>query len=472
MQQLSEQGKTAETEWEPRIVALVCNWCTYAGADMAGTTRRIYAPNVRLVRLLCTGRVDPLFIIKTFEHGADGVVVSGCHPGDCHYVQGNLLSRRRLSLFRALMDFLGLDNRRLHFAWVSASEGIKWSKMVDQVTAAVREAGPLNHWGKPATTNSSGSLLFPDPAGGHGLRPAPSPEENESIAAHLKKSVASLLSAGEVSVVIGYSAGSLPGQMVPAFVTSPEEASLLAWNERCANNLTVYLPQAVKRRGKGKVGVVVKSCDAKAVVGLLRENQIKRDEVLLLGVPCAGLWKNGRLAPKCFACLEEVSPLVDWTVTPDGAKKGVVTSGKERPVAVDPREGEIAFLESLSAEERWDYWQRQFSRCLRCYACQAVCALCYCATCIWERHRPQWIPTTIDGKGNTAWNVTRAMHLAGRCVGCDECARVCPADIRLDLLNRRLSQEIDRRFHYRSDVDPEASPPLTTFRPDDPDEFL
>src|SRR3989338_7116451 len=324
----SEQGVTTEKEWEPRIVALVCNWCTYAGADMAGTTRRIYAPNVRLVRLLCTGRVDPLFLIKTFEHGADGVVVSGCHPGDCHYVQGNLLARRRLSLFRALMDFLGLDNRRLHFAWVSASEGIKWSRIVDQVTAAVREAGPLNHWGKPATTNASGSLLFPAPAEGGGRRPAPPPEENENIAAHLKKSVASLLSEGELSVVIGYSAGSLPGQMVPAFVTNPEEASLLAWNERCANNLTVYLPQAVKRRGKGKVGVVVKSCDAQAVVGLLRENQIKRDEFLLLGVPCAGLWENGRLAPKCFACLEEVSPLADWTFAPDGAKKGVVKIGR------------------------------------------------------------------------------------------------------------------------------------------------
>lgn len=462
-----------EKGWEPRIVALICNWCTYAGADMAGTTRRVYAPNVRVVRLLCTGRIDPLFIVKAFEQGADGVLVSGCHPGDCHYVQGNMLARRRLSVFRALMDFLGLDNRRLHFAWVSASEGLKWSRIVDEVTAAVREAGPLRHWGEPVTTNSSHSFLLLDPGEVSQLHRAPSPEENESITAHLQQAAANLLSEGEVSVVIGYSPGSLPGQMVPAFVTNPQEASTLAWNEHCSNNLAVYLPEAVKKkRGKGKIGVVAKSCDANALVGLLRENQVKREEVLLLGVPCAGLWENGRLAPKCYGCREEVSPLSDWTITSEGARKGVVNSGGERAVARDPRDAEIALLESLSPEERWDYWQRQLSRCLRCYACRAVCPLCYCTTCISEKHRPQWIPTTFDGKGNTAWNIARAMHLAGRCIGCDECTRVCPAGIRLDLLNLRLSREIERRFGYRSGADPNASAPLTTFRPDDPDEFL
>src|SRR3989338_536535 len=145
----------AEKGWEPRIVALVCNWCTYAGADMAGTTRRIYGASVRIVRFLCTGSLDPLFIVKAFENGADGVLISGCHPGDCHYVQGNLFARRRLSVFRALMDFLGLDNRRLHFAWVSASEGAKWSRLVDEVTKEVRAAGPLRHWGKASITDAS-----------------------------------------------------------------------------------------------------------------------------------------------------------------------------------------------------------------------------------------------------------------------------------------------------------------------------
>src|SRR3970282_1024820 len=98
-----EERSQVEEGWQPRIVAMVCNWCTYAGADGAGTARRAYAPNVRIVRFLCTGRMDPLFIVKAFEQGADGVLISGCHPGDCHYVQGILLARRRFTMFRALM---------------------------------------------------------------------------------------------------------------------------------------------------------------------------------------------------------------------------------------------------------------------------------------------------------------------------------------------------------------------------------
>ena len=120
-------------DWQPNIVALVCRWCTYAGADLAGTSRLTYPAAVRLIRFPCTGRMNPLFIIKAFENGADGVLVSGCHPGDCHYVQGNLYARRRFAVFKELMEFVGLDPRRLHFSWVSASEGVKWVRVVEDV---------------------------------------------------------------------------------------------------------------------------------------------------------------------------------------------------------------------------------------------------------------------------------------------------------------------------------------------------
>jgi ferredoxin len=341
---------------------------------------------------------------------------------------------------------------------------------VDEVTEAVRAAGPLGDWAQPSPDNSSGSRLLPDP--GEEPRGAPSDDENERTTAHLQHLAATLLTEGEVSVVIGYTAGTLPGQMVPAFVTRPEDASILAWNERCGNNLTVYLPEALKKRGDGKVGLVVKSCDAKGVVGLLKESQLKREDVSLLGVSCTGLWEDGRLATKCYACSEAVSPLSDRAITPDGVWEGAVTDAGERPVDPDPRDVQIASLEALSPETRWDYWQRQFARCIRCYACRAVCPLCYCETCIAEKHRPQWIPVSFNGPGNTAWNIARAMHLAGRCIGCDECTRVCPADIRLDLLNRRLSQDIESRFGYRTDEEADTPPPLTVFRPEDPNEFM
>ncbi len=453
--------------WQPRIVALVCNWCTYAGADLAGTTRRTYPAAVRPVRVPCTGQIDPLLIVKAFEQGADGVLVSGCHPGDCHYVQGNLVARRRFTAVRALVEFLGLDPRRLHFAWVSASEGVKWSQVVGEVTAAVREAGPFQDWGRLADARRASPAL---PAVPPPPRPAPSATDQQAVAEHLQNLAATLLQEGRAAVVIGYTAGCLPGQMVPTFVTGPEGARTLAWSDRCFNDLVVYLPGAQRRWGT--VAVVVKRCDARAAVGLLQEHQVARDTVVLIGVACPGVWEDGALALKCYACDGEVAPASDWTVTPQGAQRGAVVSGTTREVAADPRDALVAHLASLPPRERWTYWQDQFARCLRCYGCRAICPLCYCSVCIAEKNRPQWIPASIDGKGNTAWHIVRALHLTGRCGECDECARICPADIRLDLLNRRLGMEVEERFGYRSGEDPTASPPLTTFRPDDSQEFI
>ena len=129
--------------FEPRITAFVCNWCTYTGADLAGTSRLRMASNVRIIRLPCTGRIDPLFIIKAFERGADGVIVSGCHPADCHYNSGNYHARRRFAVFHDLMEFIGVDPRRMTFSWVSASEGAKWRDVVNEAVTSVRELGPF-----------------------------------------------------------------------------------------------------------------------------------------------------------------------------------------------------------------------------------------------------------------------------------------------------------------------------------------
>lgn len=133
---------SSESGFEPRILAFVCKWCTYAGADLAGTSRMQYAPNVRVIRLPCSGRIDPQFLIKAFEQGADGVIVSGCHPGDCHYNEGNYHARRRNLAFRELSTFCGIDLDRLEFSWISAAEAIKWSQLVDRFTDRVRALGP------------------------------------------------------------------------------------------------------------------------------------------------------------------------------------------------------------------------------------------------------------------------------------------------------------------------------------------
>jgi coenzyme F420-reducing hydrogenase delta subunit/ferredoxin len=451
-----------ESGWQPDIVAMVCRWCTYAGADLAGTSRLTYPTAVRLVRFPCTGRMNPLFIIKAFEHGADGVLVSGCHPGDCHYVQGNLYARRRFAVFKALMEFVGLDPRRLHFSWVSASEGSKWVNVVKEVTTAVREVGPAKQRGASDVAIPPEARISRAPA---------TEEEREALTSRLQQLASGLLGDGTTSMILGYRRGTLPGQVVPGFVSQPEQADELVWDSSCFHNLSVYLPR--EREPDGKVGAVVKKCDAATVVGLLQEGQLKRDELHLIGVPCNGVWDGDRLAAKCHTCDGQVPSLCDVAIDSEETR-GVDEQTREVNVVAesDPRDAAIEYLESLSPQTRWDFWQEEFGRCIRCYACRAACPLCYCETCITEKHRPQWISPAIDETGNTAWNIVRAFHLAGRCTGCDECARACPADIRLDLINRKLAQVVEQRFDYQAGTDAEAAPPLTEFRDDDSEEFI
>ena len=143
MTETEETPAVSSEAFEPRIVAFVCNWCTYAGADLAGTSRLQYAPNVRIIKLPCTGRIDPLFVLKAFEGGADGVLVSGCHPGDCHYTSGNYHARRRWTVFRRLLEFTGIGPERLFFSWVSAAEGRKFADLINDLADTVRAAGPF-----------------------------------------------------------------------------------------------------------------------------------------------------------------------------------------------------------------------------------------------------------------------------------------------------------------------------------------
>jgi len=133
-----------EGAWSPKIVAFVCNWCTYTGADLAGTSRLKMDANVRVIRLTCSSRVSPLFIIKAFERGADGVIVSGCHTGDCHYSTGNYYARRRFAILRDLLQFMGVEDDRVTFSWVSASEDNKWQEVVNETTARVRALGAFH----------------------------------------------------------------------------------------------------------------------------------------------------------------------------------------------------------------------------------------------------------------------------------------------------------------------------------------
>ena len=129
-------------DFEPAIIAFVCNWCTYTAADLAGTARLGYPPNVKLIRVMCTGMVDPKYVIKAFLEGADAVLVSGCHPGDCHYINGNFKARRRIKLLKEIITQFGFEDERLRLTWIGASDGIQFAETMHEMVSQIKALGP------------------------------------------------------------------------------------------------------------------------------------------------------------------------------------------------------------------------------------------------------------------------------------------------------------------------------------------
>ncbi|MHA1217797.1 MAG: hydrogenase iron-sulfur subunit [Candidatus Heimdallarchaeaceae archaeon] len=137
------ETKTELEEFEPNIIGFLCNWCSYAGADLAGTSRIQYPANIKIIKVMCSGRVNPMYVVNALQQGADGVLIGGCHPGDCHYQHGNLLARRRMAILKNLLEFIGIDSRRVRMTWVSAAEGRKFAEVIKEVTEEIKKIGPM-----------------------------------------------------------------------------------------------------------------------------------------------------------------------------------------------------------------------------------------------------------------------------------------------------------------------------------------
>jgi formate dehydrogenase subunit beta len=294
----------------------------------------------------------------------------------------------------------------------------------------------------------------------------------DSSQSKLREEARRLLADGGVDVVVGYGEGHGGEGVRPAFATAPAEAEKLVWNRDCVHNLATYLSKEPCRevilRG-GKVGIVAKGCDARALVVLLREGQLARESVHVIGMVCDGVGGgeavedvSGETMLKCRQCEVQTPPVYDSLIG---------DPARARRVEGNPLE-EVEELESLSRGERWDYWMGHLSRCMKCYACRQACPMCYCAECITEKARPQWIDKPSHLKGALAYHLIRAMHLAGRCVSCGECGRACPLDIPVDRISRFLAHEVEGAFDYRPGVDMEAVPAFRTYREDDPGNFI
>ncbi len=289
----------------------------------------------------------------------------------------------------------------------------------------------------------------------------------------LRETARKLLQNGDVRVVIGWESARRGAR--PVFVTNPDEVDNLIFDVRCVHNLVTYLnPRRDHLAELGKVGLVVKGCDTKAVAGLLREAQLKRDDIVLIAVRCGGVLEENELpapqeltphtvAPRCYGCDVREPSLADVVVgDPQPEPPRPATTTDER----------IAQIDELPLEERWAFWTEQFSRCIRCHACREVCPLCLCERCITDKTQPQWIEQAPHPRSAMSWNITRALHLAGRCVGCGECERFCPVGIPLSLINRKIQQIVDARFDFTVSDDPEAPAPIGDYRLDDQQEFI
>lgn len=282
-----------------------------------------------------------------------------------------------------------------------------------------------------------------------------------------------LLADETVRVVIGWEHGRRGAR--PVFVTNPDDAGKLIFDTRCAHNLVTYLsPRRDDVVNLGRIALVVKGCDAKAAAGLLREMQVKRDDVVLIGVRCGGVLEEAELpqaleltpenvAPRCYGCDNREPKVVTHLV-------GEAQPEPPRPVMTIAER--VAALDAQPLEERWAFWSEQFSKCVRCYACRQVCPLCVCERCVVDKTQPQWIEPAAHPRGNLSWNITRALHLAGRCVGCGECERFCPVGIPLTLANQKLQEIVAERFDYVVSDDPKNPAPIGDYRLDDSQEFI
>ncbi|MCR4442021.1 MAG: 4Fe-4S dicluster domain-containing protein [Peptococcaceae bacterium] len=294
----------------------------------------------------------------------------------------------------------------------------------------------------------------------------------KEITQKMRDTARELLSSGQVALVLGWEKGYPWYKSAPTFIDKVEDVERLVFDEFCHNNLSKYLLDLAAV--DGKVALFVKGCDSRGVNRLIQDNQVKREQLYIIGIPCPGLkdpddaagknWGdeiNG--AVKCQDCRFPNPVVYDLLL---GEKVPAVERGRETRELIER-------LEKMKPDERYEFWAGQFNRCIRCYACRNICPACNCRECVFDRAVPEWLGKANNLVENQFMQLTRAIHVAGRCIECGECERACPVNIPLMALNRKIINDIEELFGEEpAGLDPEKKTPLGRFELDDPEKFM
>ncbi|TKJ43818.1 4Fe-4S ferredoxin [Candidatus Aerophobetes bacterium Ae_b3a] len=307
----------------------------------------------------------------------------------------------------------------------------------------------------------------------------------------LREVAKKLLLEKKVDLIIGYEEGTLPLRTRPIFIREADETKKLVWNSRCENSLCSYL-----KTTKERVGIVAKGCDSRSIIGLIKERQIKRENIFIIGVPCSGIIDRKKIEDilegrELLECIESDSQItlkgegLEEKVDKDKLVHASCKSCKYRnPVLYDTLVGkevsqgeveeysDVEEFASKSDDERWAYFNDEASRCIRCYACRNVCPACYCPQCFVDQSLPTWFGRTLHPSDTLMFHMIRTLHIAGRCVDCGACSRVCPVNIELRMLHKKVQKDVKELYDYEAGINLEELPPMATFKMDDPQEFI